>query len=35
VTKAEKVLGFKAEVPLREGLKRYFEWRKKKGTRTG
>ena len=35
VTKAEKVLGFKAEVPLREGLKRYFEWRKKKGTRAG
>ncbi len=30
VAKAEKVLGFKAEVPLREGLKRYSEWRKKK-----
>ena len=35
VTKAEKGLGFKAEVLLREGLKRYFEWRKKKGTYTG
>ena len=35
VTKAEKRLGFKAEVPLREGLKRYFEWRKKKRTCAG
>jgi UDP-glucose 4-epimerase len=31
ITKTEKVLGFKTEVSLKEGLKRYFEWRKKKG----
>lgn len=31
VTKSEKMLGFRAEVPLREGLKRYFDWRKKRG----
>ena len=30
VKKAEKILEFKSEVPLKEGLKRYFEWRKKK-----
>jgi UDP-glucose 4-epimerase len=29
VTKAERVLGFKAEVPMREGLIRYYDWRKK------
>lgn len=28
VTKAEKILGYKAEVSLKEGLKRYFVWRK-------
>lgn len=28
VTKAEKILGYKAKVSLKEGLKRYFEWRK-------
>ena len=30
VSKAEKMLGFKAKVSLKEGLKRYFEWRKRK-----
>jgi UDP-glucose 4-epimerase len=30
VTKAEKILGFKAEVSLKEGLRRYFEWRKRR-----
>jgi UDP-glucose 4-epimerase len=29
VTKAEKMLGFKAEFPLMEGLTRYFHWLKK------
>jgi len=27
VTKAEKMLGFKAQVPLKEGLTRYYHWR--------
>ncbi len=27
--KAERLLGFKAQVPLREGLKRFIEWRKR------
>jgi UDP-glucose 4-epimerase len=35
VTKAEKMLGFRAEVSLREGLQRYFDWRKKRGLSKG
>jgi len=31
VTKAEKFLGYRSEVPLREGLMEYYNWRKKKG----
>lgn len=29
VTTAENVLGFRSEIPVREGLKRYYDWRKK------
>ncbi len=29
VTKAEKTLGFRTEVPMEEGLRRYYDWRKK------
>ena len=35
VRKAERMLGFKAEVSSREGLKRYSEWRKKKASSQG
>jgi nucleoside-diphosphate-sugar epimerase len=28
VTKAEKMLGFEAEIQLKEGLTRYYHWRK-------
>ena len=31
VTKAEKMLGFKAQILLREGLMRYYHWKKDKG----
>jgi len=33
VTKAEKILGFKSEFSLREGLMRYFNWREKRVVR--
>jgi UDP-glucose 4-epimerase len=35
VTKAEKILGFKSKVPLKEGLKRYIDWRKNKAFHKG
>jgi UDP-glucose 4-epimerase len=35
VTKAEKMLGFKAQVPMREGLTRYYHWIKDRMAREG
>ena len=30
VSKAERMLGFKVAIPLKEGLKRYYDWRQKR-----